>query len=402
MSGGFRLPGEFRYIADAGNVPASVHSRSGTGMARLANLLLFLATLVVCVLGLELGFRAWSGVAVFQLVDWRRAHLQRAEANEATGAAIYDATLGWTMRAGYASADMNLIDQGVRKNGAGDTALRTGGILAVGDSFTAGSQVNDAETWPAQLEALTGVPVVNAAVGGYGIDQMVLRAEQLLPAVRPRVLIVGTQDQGILRVGFSSYGRPKPYFTIEQGALVAHNQPAPRYDVDPETEPLWLRLLGYSYVADQLMGLHDPAAWYTQDGQRFIKAPAVDDAGVSCRMLERLKATTDREQIRLALLLQYGGNIAQWPEPPPYAARVSACARAAGLLVIDEFASLKRIADRSIDEFKSYYVLMPDPAQPYGHMSAKGNHHVASLIAEALARDAALPTAAAAASPAAR
>src|SRR4051812_9414684 len=119
-------------------------------MPRLANLLLFLGTLVVCVVGLELGYRAWSDVAVFQLVDWRKAHLARAEATEATGIAIYDAALGWTMRDHFASTDINLIDQGIRKNQATETGLRPGGVLAVGDSFTAGSQVLDAETWPAQ------------------------------------------------------------------------------------------------------------------------------------------------------------------------------------------------------------------------------------------------------------
>ena len=53
-------------------------------------------------------------------------------------------------------------------------------ILAVGDSFTFGDRVSDHETWPAQLERLTGRQVLNAGVFGYGVDQAYLRAVALL------------------------------------------------------------------------------------------------------------------------------------------------------------------------------------------------------------------------------
>src|SRR5262249_61097396 len=55
-----------------------------------------------------------------------------------------------------------------------------------------------------------------------------------------------------------------------------------------------------------------------------------------------------------------------------------------GIPTVDEFESLRAIAARDIDTFKRYYVMVEDPAQPYGHMSARGNRHVAELIAAAL------------------
>ena len=350
-------------------------------MPRWSNALLFLGTLVSCTLSLELGFRAVGGVPVFSIVDWRHAHLVQAEAGPSV--AIYDPKIGWTMLPGYASADMNLIDYGIRKNHASDATIRTGGVLVVGDSFAAGSQVNDDETWPAGLEALIGEPVINAAVGGYGVDQMVLRAEQLMPVVRPKTLIIGTQDQGILRVKFSSYGRPKPYFSLEDGALVPHNDPAPRYAIDPRRESVIRRVFGYSYLADQIMGIYFPDHWYTQEGQRFVQAK-VDDVQVTCRLLERAKSDADRAGLRLLLLIQYGGVIARMTEPSPFAKNVGQCARAVGIQTVDEFDSLHAIAVRNIEEFKKHYVMVDDPAQPYGHMSALGNRHIAGLLAAAL------------------
>jgi hypothetical protein len=106
-------------------------------------------------------------------------------------------------------------------------AVQPGAILVVGDSFGAGSEVTDTDTWPAQLENKVGTRVLNAAVGGYGIDQSVLRAEELIPQLKPKMLIVQTN----LAYGISSNrmstagGAPKPYFI---GKLKFMNTPVPR------------------------------------------------------------------------------------------------------------------------------------------------------------------------------
>jgi hypothetical protein len=46
----------------------------------------------------------------------------------------------------------------------------------VGDSFTAGADVAEHESYVAQLEAMLNYPVINGGVGGYGTDQMILAA----------------------------------------------------------------------------------------------------------------------------------------------------------------------------------------------------------------------------------
>ena len=74
-----------------------------------------------------------------------------------------------------------------------------GSILAVGDSYTYGDEVLDEETWPAQLQRLTGRPVLNGGVTGYGFDQIVLRAEQLAAIHRPSIIIVSFIAHDILR-----------------------------------------------------------------------------------------------------------------------------------------------------------------------------------------------------------
>jgi hypothetical protein len=71
------------------------------------------------------------------------------------------------------------IKKGLRGNGA-DIGTQPGTVtLAVGDSFTFGDDVSDADTWPACLERRWRAPVLNGGVFGYGAAQAVLRAQEL-------------------------------------------------------------------------------------------------------------------------------------------------------------------------------------------------------------------------------
>lgn len=52
--------------------------------------------------------------------------------------------------------------------------------------MTGGTAVGNDETWPADLERLTGRRVLYAGVRGYGLDQIVVRAERMVPELRGR------------------------------------------------------------------------------------------------------------------------------------------------------------------------------------------------------------------------
>ena len=104
-----------------------------------------------------------------------------------------------------------------------------GAILTVGDSFTYGDEVRDEETWPAQLQRLTGRRVLNGGVTGYGFDQMVLRAEQLAAAHNPSVLVVSFIVDDVRRAEMRRmWWRDKPWFEVEDGRLVLKGVPVPR------------------------------------------------------------------------------------------------------------------------------------------------------------------------------
>ena len=90
--------------------------------------------------------------------------------------AQYDHTLGWVPNPGVRvirGIQYTIIEGNIRSNGTTPSQSYQSNktILAVGDSFTFGDEVNDHEAWPAQLEQLLSHHVINGGVFGYGLDQ---------------------------------------------------------------------------------------------------------------------------------------------------------------------------------------------------------------------------------------
>src|SRR4029453_1764627 len=122
----------------------------------------------------------------------------------------------------------------------------------------------------AQLEAQLGRPVLNGGVFGYGVDQMVLRGEQLLDGIASAsdVVILSVLPEDVLRCEFSYRYAWKPYFEIEGGRLALRNVPVPQPHEGRPGESLLRRALRRSFVADRAFRLLDPDGWGVPDSVR--------------------------------------------------------------------------------------------------------------------------------------
>src|SRR5712691_11375845 len=110
-----------------------------------ARFLLLGASATVSILLLEATVRLMFGAPLLTLGDLRERRVitdQRAIAAQQS-LSMYDPQLGWTMRPVMSSlgGDFHTIEYGIRKNSKdeGPRPFSAGGILAVGDSFTAGA-----------------------------------------------------------------------------------------------------------------------------------------------------------------------------------------------------------------------------------------------------------------------
>ena len=356
----------------------------------LKNAAIFSITSVLCIALLEIGFRAYSGTPILSLTDWRSQHILAMEAGPFLE---YDPLIGWKMTDHYSfqgggttelPSVINTIEYGVRKNQASDYQIRQGGILAVGDSFTAGSGVKDSDTWPAKLEQLVGLPVINAAAGAYGIDTNVLRAEQLLPVVRPKILIVGSAG-GVYLVSFTSYGWSKPYFTIDDKEnITLHNNPVPAPGHNRHKVSVAKRILSYSYVVDFLMTKYSSLFWFSESDQEWTEIPT-DKVRLSCALLKRLKTSAEAYGTQMVLmLLQHGADDNVAPETDEQVS-FARCAREIGFAVVDEYATIHEMS-KDPEVLKTLYFRKPD--NTYEHMTPKGNQLIAELIAAELKKHA--------------
>ena len=169
----------------------------------------------------------------------------------------YDDVLGWAPQ-DHASVPkwdttVNIGKDGIRLNGKPqDFDEERPLAIAFGGSFTFGDCVGDDQTWPAHLDKLVSYRVWNAGVSSYGIDQAVLRAEQLIRKYRPQKIIVSmiraSRHRAFVRV---RHGVPKPYFAVENNALVLKNVPVP-FKESAELDP-FRKMAGYSYFMNKWM-----------------------------------------------------------------------------------------------------------------------------------------------------
>lgn len=260
--------------------------------------------------------------------------------------------------------DINIGDHGTRSNGEPPARADRPLTLVVGDSFAFGDGVDDEDSWPAILERLSGQRVINGAVPGFGLDQIVLRAEQLAAVYAPETILVSFIPHDVLRCEMSFWsGHPKPYFDIEAGALRLHPAVTP-----PRSSLAGLkRLLSLSVTLDLLFPkfLHWEGPEITVEHQR--------GRDVGCLLMERLAELGRAREARIVVLAQPQQPTAT-PEQLEIKNSLLACAQASGLLTLDLFPPIDRLPREQRTQ------LFPR------HMSAAGNRLVATELAGFLER----------------
>jgi lysophospholipase L1-like esterase len=346
---------------------------------------LALTSFVMMLSVLEVGLRVVKGEPWMpgENLIARRVGLLRVHVNN-----DYDPVLGWVLRSNMDHPGFSTLEHGIRRNGATPRPLVEGAILASGDSFTAGSEVLDHESWPAYLEQILGVPTLNAATGGWGSDQIVLRVEQLLPVVRPSRVIVSFLVDDIERSRYRVFGSGnKPYFTVADGELVQHNQPVPPFSGRSDEIGGIRSVLGRSLLVNWTMERIGYTAWWL-DGSVYKRVRHVDTVQVNALLMRRLKRELDAQGIPLTFLLQYGGGqISGWPAEPDHAQQLLTEFRAMGIECLNTWEPLRAIREQQGERALQQLYVMHDEGREYGHMSAAGNRFIAELLSEHLRRD---------------
>lgn len=301
---------------------------------------LVLGSVLVTLLALELGCRLWRGPAA--LLDWSNIILRERQAtlNAGAGRLKRDSELGFVLRSGYAAESVTYDLHGHRVTPApAGTVLAEPPVLVVGDSYAHGDEVADAETWAALLQPLIGRRTVNAGVSGYGLDQIVLRAEQQVPEVKPAALVLVFIADDLRRAEMSRvWGAEKPYFEPASGTLTLRNVPVPPSPPPATTLDPWQRLFGWSVLVDTILR---HKGWQYEWSIDHVRAlPRGTGEAMACPLLKRLAAL----QVPTLVVAEYDPyvwkNAEYAGEQRRLSRRVLDCARAAGLGALDLFEAI--------------------------------------------------------------
>jgi lysophospholipase L1-like esterase len=136
---------------------------------------------------------------------------------------------------GYVKFDEHGIR--VNDNGLTETEQDLPKILVVGDSMTAGLEVDNNETYVAVLEKLLWenscqYQTYNAGTRGYGTDQSLLIMEEFVPQIKPDYVVYmfcynDFGDNRVIKGLYRKYSKPAYVFNDQQLTLI--NNPPKKY-----------------------------------------------------------------------------------------------------------------------------------------------------------------------------
>lgn len=285
---------------------------------------------------------------------------------------IHDGLLGHVPNPGFSGpgfgSSFHTIDgDGLRSSGE-STISSDGLILAVGNSFTYGDEVRDEETWPAQLQRLTGRRVLNGGVTGYGLDQTVLRAERLAAKNGPSVIILGFIADDIRRTEMRRmWWRDKPWFAIKDDELVLKGVPVPNRK---RRLPANIRQRMDRVLVDLPASLQHLFGYHRRVHPRGL------GLAIAHRLVERLAKMQMDRRFKILMMAQY--------PPLTWSYRAFANEERRLVLPVLDYATKSGIA--TLDTFQRV-ATEPKPEDFHGvtHMNARGNSMIASLLAATLA-----------------
>lgn len=150
------------------------------------------------------------------------------------GYRAYDPLLGWSHGSWQTDDSLYYSDgQGFRCSRERFETRQSGpdryDIVCIGNSFTHGDAVAYEDTWPHLLAQQTGRSLLNMGVGGYGIDQAILRFMHRRPACDTVILgmVSNDLDRSLTTVYNYYQGgiKTKPKFRFQDSGYTVINQP---------------------------------------------------------------------------------------------------------------------------------------------------------------------------------
>ncbi len=280
-----------------------------------------------------------------------------------------------------------------------ESSREDGLLLSLGCSFTEGFACRAENTYPVLLGERLGYRVANAALGAYGMSQMLLQARQWIPRLEPDLVVVQYSPWLVPR-SLNEYApndvgkRPQPYFyCTEQGDIrmhgpvfdtVAFRYPVARYRDLPDD---WLHKIRFFFA----IGL----PFHVENDVNVILFRAKQVVGlvpVPCRDSREEILRTAYEEIR-DLCVEHGARmviaILAHPWDTPRRADVGILETMEGAVVVDSWEAIQeRLPDREPETYSRAYAHYrgDPPVLVDGHPNARAHERIAESLERGIRR----------------
>jgi hypothetical protein len=261
-----------------------------------------------------------------------------------------------------------------------DVPVRTQpSVMVFGDSFSFGEEVSNKMSWPAQLSSKLGEEAINMSVGGYGIDQIYLKAEYMINQYNPDLAIISFIEDDIRRIRFSYREAPKPYFMKKSmktadDTFVVYDKHIGSFANKGKVNDYFKAVFGYSLVVNRIMSQFFKNYWYLNYiDNNFQQSGHVnkynDFLELGCWIMNKVSDINSSKIVILPMTVAYPNN--------------------------DQIKMMKDIVkcipDRVdiINLRKQFNLVMKSDKEKYesffsgntsGHLNAKGNKFVADIV----------------------
>jgi hypothetical protein len=260
-------------------------------------------------------------------------------------------------------------------------------VVLLGDSLAFGSDVSDDQTFAHLLDApQAGLEIVNLAVQGYGLDQDLLRLEREGLAYAPQLVVLNVcLDNDLADIGLPHFLydglHPKPYFRLEDGRLVLHTEGLARSSWARLGDTLRRRSVLYAWLSQRAAAARaGPAAerddehWTERKSRALSDPQQVRELGV--QLILRMREVTTRHGAGFLVVLH--------PDKASFRG---------GSLWIDTLLGSAALEGIDVLDLRQAYLARDARWQDIsldtiGHLSPAGHRLAASILSEALRREA--------------
>lgn len=349
----------------------------------LMNAILTSSIFLICFVVGEFGFRALDDVPFSKFKNFPAEKIYNNWDHQKS---VAHPILGWTFPRNPSNNPYGLMFHSVDPNYPDKQPLPQDEgkvIIAMGDSMTTGA--NAWHNWARQLELIVDVPVVNAGIGGYGIDQIYLRLMTVIDAFDVGAVVFSYIPDNLRRAEVSVFfGSPKPFFDVDENyELTLRNTPVPRYEPSGKHLGWFRKVFGYSYLVHKFALLVlGPEDWLILNGEHRVE----HDLGqnVACAIFKKLEILQRERNIPVILLPLYGAgemDDKSYPETIKKHQEALRCAAKTDLAIVDTHAPLEATFGGTEEgketSLRTYWKYPEDP-----HFSDKGYRFAAEYLAK--------------------